>query len=250
MRPKVLALFVITMLLFICACSKSKDDNSYSYPLKIGNSWTYQRTLYEQDHDLPPFVGIIKASIDSILISPSGQECYRMRFEEIYEGESYFYDQYLANLPEGLCSLGGNPGVFELKGNRAIMPMFSGGKKASQDGDSPWFRHPHLLIPKNPEVGATWMQPEDDHWSEVHYVIQDPETVVTDIGTFKCHVKRSHVNWDSRFNDYELFDYYSSKGLVKFLALGTGIVRDQDGQERQEDIWEEIRLIADRKSVV
>ena len=244
MRPKVLALFVITILLFICACSKSKDDNSYTYPLKVGNSWTYQRTFYDPDPNLPPYVGIIKASVDSILTSPSGQECYRMRFEEIYEGESYFYDQYLANLPEGLCSLGGGRGIFNIKGYRTMIPLFSGGKKAFEDGDSPWFRHPHLLIPKNPEVGFAWIQPKCDDWLEVHYLMKEPETVVTDIGTFKCHVKRSQVNWDSRFDDYELFDYYSSKGLAKFLSVDTGILPDQDGQERQEEILEEVRLIA------
>lgn len=244
MKSKVLALFVIAMLLFICACSKSKDDDSYRYPLKVGNSWTYQRTVYDTDQGLTPFVGTVKVLVDSILTAPSGQKCYRLRYEEIYEGESFFYDQYLANLSEGLCSLGGNPSAFQIKGYRGMMPMFSAGNKASQAGDSPWFSSPHLLIPKNPEVGSAWIQPESDDWLEVHYFMEEPETVVTDIGSLKCHVKRSQVIWDSRFDDFQLFDYYSKKGLAKFMVIGTEIVSDKDGEDTQEEILEEVRLIA------
>lgn len=240
MKTKVLVLFVVAVMLFISACSK--DDSSYTYPLKVGNSWTYERTVYSKDDQFPPFVGIIEALIDSIVIAPSGQECYRLRFEEFDEdNDPYVSYQYLANLPEGLCSLGGDGrGAMQLKGYRAMTPIFSGGKKASKDDDSSWFKNPHLLIPKTPKVGATWIQPEDDHWINVRYFIEEPETVVTDIGTFKCHVKRSHVRWDSKFLEYQLFDYYSPKGLAKFLVVG---LSDQD-DERQEEIWEEIRLIA------
>lgn len=237
MRFKVLALFIIAVLFGVSACSK--DSNNYRYPLKVGNSWTYRRTI-SYSNDQPARIDIIQVCVDSTLIAPGGQRCYRLRTEETNNGQQIVTYQCVAYLDDGLNSLGYWGWGFGLKGSEPEMSLFASGARAPQTVEMNWFVSPHLLIPKNLSPGTTWIQQHNANWLEVHYLIEDPQVIVTDIGSFDSHVKRSYVGM---FEQY-LHDYYSSKGLVRKHYVVEDIIADGEGGVKTVSEETDIRLIA------
>jgi len=238
MRYIFLSLFLILFLLTAC----SSDDTGYKYPLQVGNSWTYLR-IQTEEATKSTYIDTLFATIDSTLITPDGQRCYRLRIEESWAGEDYIGYQYLANLSDGLYGLGGGGMGFQIKGKPSLRhPLFASGSKAPDD-DILWYEHPHLILPKDPKPGTIWIQEANSDWAEVHYKIEDRETVMTDLGSYNCHVKRSAVMIDPD-SPYINRDYYGVYGLTKFFSES---VSEQYNPETDtvEDILRryEVRLI-------
>jgi hypothetical protein len=244
MKQQMIGLVLLMLLIVLTACSDK--ESSYSYPLKVGNTWTYQRIMTEEPTKTT-HIDTIYVTVDSTLVTPNGESCYRLRFKVMEMEQEYIYYQYLVNRNDGLYSVAGG-GSFQIKNgqNQApIFPLFAAGVKASKDDeDVAWFEMPHLLLPSNPKPGYSWIQPANSDWAEVHYEIQDRETVQTDLGSFKCYVKRSEVLIDPE-NPYSLYDYYGSYGLIKFLYEGEMQVWDPEAEEYVPNlVTDEVRLIA------
>lgn len=201
---------VAVLMFFISACSD--DDSSYRYPLKVGNTWTYERILDEEGKTT--FIDTIRIEINSTVESPSGHICHELTITETH-GEGRTGYQYVSNMTDGLYSLGGcYYNLFLKEGGRKVFrfPLFAAGAKAPKDGDEiRWYGEPHLILPKDPKTGNKWIQPENADWGEVHYEMQEMETVSTPLGDFKCHVKHSRV-----MDIVDLYDYYGSRGLIRF----------------------------------
>lgn len=245
MKQIVIALVLLILLIALTACSDK--DSSYSYPLKVGNSWTYQRIMTEEATKTT-YIDTFYVTVDSTLVTPDGESCYRLRFEETWMEQTYIAYQYLVKKNEGLYSVAGGGNAFQLKKGQhrvPVFPLFAAGVKTSKDDeDIDWFEMPHLIVPSNPKSGDSWIQPANSDWAEVHYEIQDRETVQTDLGSFNCHVKRSEVLVDPE-NPYFLYDYYGSYGLIKFYCEYEAQVWDPEAEENGTKFFtEDVRLIA------
>lgn len=245
MKCKAMLIFLFLFLIMLSACSDK--DSGYRYPLKIGNSWTYQRISTEEISKTTT-IDTIRIVVDSTLTTPHGESCYRLRIEETWNGIEYTSYQYLANLSDGLYSLGGGSMGFNIKtGAEQIhaFPLFAAGIKRVKDADDDiWFDCPHLLLPKHPEPGYSWIQPENEDWAEVHYDIQESETVETELGSFKCYVKHSLVLIDPD-DPYDNYDYYGTYGLTKFYTEYEYDIDDGYGGVAEHRTYTyEVRLIA------
>lgn len=223
MRFRSLALLAIAVLLFVSACSK--DDDSYRFPLKVGNSWTYEQVTTEMSvTDTVTVVDTIHVTIDSILVNNGDgvipdhfgvDKLYRLRIDEQgNHGDPLTTYQYMANTQDGLSyygSIGMGSGIYKgIAGN----PVLHSGQKIQRDGDEEidWFSEAHLIMPKDPKTGCSWIQPHNSDWMEVHYELLARENVQTPVGNISCYVKKTTV---IEYPPNLFKTYYSSKGLIR-----------------------------------
>ncbi len=251
MRFRTVFLFVIFAMLALTSCSK--DDEGYRFPLKLGNSWTYHRVFeITTGSNTQTFVDTIRIEVDSILqnngdtIIPEHlgiNQVYRLRIDEHdTNGNLITNYQFVANAADGLYYYGAIGSGYGIYKGMNRFSMFAAGQKPRRDSadDIRWFQVPHLLMPKNPKTGYTWVQPEDGDWLEVHYEMLAPQTLQTEAGSMKCFVKRSEL---SSFPDDELKHHYSSKGLVRGTYSASNAVY-VDGKYVTETIEDNRILIA------
>jgi len=245
MKYKAMLIVLILFLIGLSACSDK--DSGYRYPLKIGNSWTYL-SINTEEISKTTTIDTIRIVVDSTLTTPHGVSCYRLRIDETWNGNVYTNYQYLANLNDGLYSLGICGMGFNIKTGaeqiHAFPPFAAGIKNIKDNDDDIWFDCPHLLFPKHPEPGYYWVQPENDDWAEVHYDIHESETVETELGSFKCYVKHSLVLIDPD-DPYDNYNYYGTYGLIRFYYEYEDDVDDGFGGEAEHRTYTyEVRLIA------
>ena len=239
-------LYAVVLFSFLCvSCSKSVDSKSksFTYPLALGNQWTYSVTL-TWDHGNPTIVDTIEgnsavvnltvAQVDTIR---PGVLSYTMRSIEVGSAMPYGIPEctYL-NLPEGMYLLsipsGASsfallrpvphpPGVVSGGPPLAGFPNAIGSVAALLDPEgltAAQVANPDtlpLVLAYPQHAGLIWTYHDSGSaWSfRSERVIDGRETITTPAGSFDCWRIR-HIR-GAPAADLHIVDYISAQGLIR-----------------------------------
>jgi hypothetical protein len=236
---QLLAIAILGMLL--TGCSKSVDSKSktFTYPLALGNQWTYS-SVGTWEHGVPLVtdttgIGELVATVEQVDTTATGTTLYTVR--AVWTGSSMPYgipECTYFNHPDGLYrhSCDQPPG----DGSGFALP------KIPADSRNPWALLPPIYLagPAGPAMlsgamapadtlplvlaypqhkGMSWLvHDSDDVWAYwVSKTIEARETLVTPAGSFDCWRIRTRVGggpWSTVLG----IDYMSPEGLVKRRA--------------------------------
>ncbi len=248
-------LIVILGLIFITqtSCifdSNDSDDEAFNYPLTIGNSWQYQRTLYSY---IKPDSGFTDEYIDTALYESTmnaevarkvelnnGIQAYQITGVVKENFGSFVVDYYYSNKTDGLY-------LYAHRNSAMHLPKKTQGKKYTFNGrhfsslqelsayvqqysgvnfglsksssDSLLYEEPPVKTLAYPmEIGTEWTYRKDNNPWRMDKRVTDLVNLELDCGTFDCYEIRylydlnDDGNWD---NDIWILDFIGKKGLVK-----------------------------------
>jgi len=237
-----LLLFLI-LIIGIQSCNDSSNpiisvNSNFIYPLKVGNKWSYHiSNVYSNIRPdsiknlLSDFFFDIQVSvtIDTLLDS---SQVYEMKEESNDYADSY---AYYSNEPEGFLqyAYSTSPSHGLPKANTVKKFLYRGTyfnsiteliKEQEETvfklkilNDSLIFFHPPRIIYKYPlEVGKEWVFSQQ--FILINKEIVGKEPVKTNFGNFECFKIKWKYDFDMDGNwdeDFVLYEYVSSKGLLK-----------------------------------
>jgi hypothetical protein len=243
---QLLAIAILGMLL--TGCSKSVDSKSktFTYPLALGNQWTYSVTLTWKHGD-PIRVdtiwgnsGIVNLTVAQVDTIRPGVLSYTIRGIDVgSEMRDGIPERTYLNLPEGMYLLSRKT-VMSINAG-AIMPRRVPHPPDIVSGHPPLAGFPNafglaaalanpaglitaqtadladtlplvLAYPQHTGLIWTYRDSSDARPSRVEKVIEGRETITTPAGSFDC--------WRIRFiftppSDGDLVDYVSPEGLIR-----------------------------------
>jgi hypothetical protein len=235
----------------LTGCSKSVDSKSktFTYPLALGNQWTYS-TVLTWEHGDPIRVDTLFGNSDTMTLTVDQLDTIRpgvLSYTIHGVDARYMPDEipeftYL-NLPEGLYllswkrvmsdaeammprrvpytpdSISSNPplaGFLDMPRLAAALANPAG--LTVCQGDVPADTLPLVLAyPQHSGMVWTYRDSTDARPDRIEKVIEGQETITTPAGTFDC--------WRIRFiytppRDFDLIDYVSPEGLIRRRFVG------------------------------
>jgi hypothetical protein len=243
-KMKSIKMFLILMFLFaIQSCKDSSNpiipvDNSFIYPLKIGNQWDYNATVVYSNirpdsikNQLNNYLIKLKVSVTKETILDSLQ---MIEMKEESQGYPNAYSYY-SNKEEGLFKYAyRNTPSLVLPKTSAVKKYFYKNNyynsveeliKKQEDAikifkssiDSIIFLDQPRIIYKYPlDIGQEWVF--SPMYVRINKEVIGKETVNTDLGSYECY----KIQWKYDFNsdgntddDFIYYEYVSSKGLLK-----------------------------------
>ncbi len=240
MRKLVLGTMIVLVMSFIAGCSDSKDEDSYQFPLKVGNTWTLLETFdayYSQTDETITKIDTIYVEIAEKIESPSGEPCYRVEYWSTGDPAHAICYNIVVDRKDGLYLLGWKLGyaIGPFKGyNRPFQgSLFSPEiRDGSPRYEEVWLTTPKKLLPHKCKEGTYWTYGPNANHLEAGYWIMPQESVTVPNGTYNCHVRKTNILEDEEPSD--IFNYYSEVGFVKFYHEATGEIVDQYGNPAGE----------------
>ncbi len=240
MRKLVLGCMIVLVMIFMAACSDSKDEDNYRFPLKVGNTWTMLDTYdvhNTQTNETFSEIDTIYVEVAEQIESPSGEPCYRVEYWSTGDSEHTICYDIVVNREDGLYQLGWKLGyaLGPFKGHKRPFQgtLFSPGMRVdSPKYEEVWLTTPKKLLPHKCEEGTYWTYGPNSHHLEAGYWIMPQESVIVPQGTYNCRVRKTNVI--EMEDPSDIFDYFSKVGFVKFYYEATGEVVDEFGNPAGE----------------
>ena len=233
---KLLNIFLI--IIFVIACKKEKDEinnppllqpTEYNwYPLTIGNSWKYHTEIHVDSLGIPivnEYFDLYWTTVSDTLINgvPSTKIAH---IDSNYSGITRLFHGYYANRGMGfyIMALGGDGSSFHLRFNehtvdQSFFPTSLENKLYMADT---------VYLPNDPGHIMKYPVVQYEIWPEWGFSsiyntrgrqwLSDT-VITTPAGTFQCKRLRAFRDADgdgqNDEGDLELYQYFSSKGLIK-----------------------------------
>jgi hypothetical protein len=203
------------------ACS-DKDDDSYRYPLKVGNTWTMLRTLEYYDIDTEEMVtqnDTIYIEVAAQIESPNGELCYRVENRYASDPAQHIGYDMVVNRDDGIYQLGWKLGYGHgpFKGTKLPYywtPFSYGIRDTDAKNEEVWLSTPKKILPSKCEEGLYWTYGPNSNHLEAGYLIMPQESVTVPNGTYKCHVRKSNIL--ELEEPLDVYDLYARDGQIKF----------------------------------
>ena len=247
MRTIKVIIAIVIVLLVVTGCKKDEEstDVEYTFPLTIGNTWTYLRSYTAYDVQAGEMVTLFDTCfvwVDAQVTSPTNEQCYRIKYRYSDYDEGVFSYYYLVNRSEGLFELG-SEGIGATPPIKKYGQYYTGNPFPYAQGTAyqksvEWLSVPRLTIPRICNVGVSWnyVGGIDDYYLPHTSIIEAKEVINAPIGSRTCIKKKVTVTLNNKLTcDY--YDYYSADGNVKFYSEGTSEIIGQYGEYIGEFPW-------------
>lgn len=270
MKFKIFIISIILLMLFGCSLingpNKHSSFENFTYPLEVGNSWTYERTI-SYSNILPDTVNIWFPLVDkgSIVVEVSGTDSFYVAVDDtlVIQKELSILNQvsidstnhqiadsnkyYLCNYNDGMYMYG------SVQGNLAIPVSGSFiedvirerniNKKKEKETQVTSPAPVEFQSLKYPiEINSEWLfVDESDYYFTLYKKIIGFKKLTTIIGTYDCFV----IEWIEPFDSYTMIDYISEIGLMKRTITNKGIQTTDPNNANQItfDLIDEIILV-------
>ena len=222
-------IFVLLVFALLLHCSKednpvSPEIHTFSFPLAVGNKWVYESKFYLSNvRIIDPNYTVMDTIKRDIMVEVVKYDtipgCNKAYFLKYIEDDNYIGHRLLINEENGLHLLGyfGGLGISLPKTNLSnyhsslfFNPIYQ--PLCISLLDSFQILNPPQLILKYPlKIGDQWSLDEN-----MDKKIIETTEIKLQAGNFECY----KIKWiDKGINDYEFYDFLSSKGLVKRIYI-------------------------------
>ena len=231
MKHLIITLFTIVLF---SACDDENDDFQIdSYPMAVGNEWTYDRKMTFTSHesekgdiaremDTLRYTVRVRVEKDTIMDETMSVKKFKAREQnsDTYSTEFLFEDydgiKCYAYYPGGdLLAFVKNRPEVKLSSGIPFGGLLSIPKSTTNE---PVYENPptlNLKLPLSNNIRWTYRHPSEDFSVQIDKRVIKAESIDVPAGTFECFKIRYEYSNHPGFEDVEVYDWIAREGLVK-----------------------------------